>query len=117
MSPYEKCLFWWTGVHLFGLELPGRIGSIPFIRMKAEQVLGGDRGELERLLRFMELPWNDRWLGYERGRADALIHETPDGVDPLEVHRHPTTIEVARELGYTVTRQSHGEPHASGVSS
>jgi hypothetical protein len=117
MSPYEKCLFWWTEVHSFGLELPGRIGPVPFIRIKAEQVVGRDRGELERLLRFMELPWDRHWLEYDGGISDALPHEEPGDVDPLEVHRHPTTIEVARELGYTVTRQSNGEPPARGVSS
>jgi hypothetical protein len=117
MSPYEKCLFWWTEVHLFGLELPGRIGPVPFIRMKAEQVLGGDRGELERMLGFMELPWDGRWLSRVRGGADAQLREEPGDIDPLEVHRHPTTIEVARELGYPVTRHSNGEPHTGGVSS
>jgi hypothetical protein len=99
LTPYEKCLFWWTEVHLFGLELPGRIRSVPILRVQAEDLLAGDREALERLLAFMELPWHEGWLEHSRRVVDRW--QQHDGrVDPLEVHRHPTTVELATELGY-----------------
>jgi len=39
MSPYEKCLFWWTEVNLFGLEFEERFTRVPFLRIKSEKLL------------------------------------------------------------------------------
>jgi len=30
-------------------------------------------------------------------------------VDPLEIHRHPVAVDVARRLGYDVSRLNRGE--------
>ena len=117
LSPYEKCLFWWTEVNLFALELPGRLRQIPFIRIKAEDMLSGKRPELERLLKFMGLPWDPRWLDRASAVADSWHRQARVLTDPLEVHRHPTTIELARELGYVVAGRTRGELHSGAVSS
>jgi hypothetical protein len=103
LTPYEKCLFLWTEVQLYGLELPGRIGRIPFLRIRAERLLAGDRRALVRLLRFLELPWSDGWEAHHRRVADRWQDYAEHGVDPLELHRHPTTVEVAAQLGYDVS--------------
>jgi hypothetical protein len=103
LNPYEKCLFWWTEVGLFGLELPGRVQPVPFLRVKAEALLGGEREEIERLLDFMQLPWRSGWLEHAGVRVDRWHHHTDRHVDPLQVHRHPATVEVARRMGYELT--------------
>jgi hypothetical protein len=100
LTPYEKCLFWWTEVHLFGLELPGRTGGIPVLRVSAEDLLAGKREVLGTLLEFMSLPWRERWLELVGRRVDRWHQLSSDAVDPLEVHRHPTTVDVAQRLGY-----------------
>jgi hypothetical protein len=102
LSPYEKCLFWWTEVHLFGLELPLRLRAVrvPFMRVRAERLLAGERVELERLLEFMGLPWRAGWLEHAERMVDRWHHHTDQDVDPLQVHRHPRTVQVARQLGY-----------------
>ena len=117
LSPYEKCLFWWTEVNLFGLELPGRLRPTCFIRVKAEKLLAGERRELERLLGFIRLPWDERWLAREDANEVGWQCSVPEHVDPLEVHRHPTTIEVAAKLGYDVAALTRGELDAGAVSS
>jgi hypothetical protein len=104
LSPYEKCLFWWTEVHLFALELARRLPGIPLHRVQSERLLAGERAELERLLEFMGLPWRDRWLEHAGRRVDRWHHHTDQPVDPLQVRRHPRTIEVASQLGYDVER-------------
>jgi hypothetical protein len=107
LSAYEKCLFWWTEVNLFGLELPGRFGTIPLLRVQAEDVFSGEREPLGRLLAFMELPWHRGWQ--RRGALTLDRWPRPhDGVDPLEVHRHPATVETARELGYELAGLTRG---------
>jgi hypothetical protein len=107
LSAYERCLYWWTEVNLFGLELPGRFGAIPLLRIPAEHAFSGEREPLERLLEFMGLPWRRRWqvgAGADLGRWPR----PPADVDPLEVHRHPATVETARELGYELAGLTRG---------
>jgi hypothetical protein len=108
LSGYEKCLFWWTEVSLFALELPGRFAAVPFTRVKAEAVLSGERAELERLLEFMDLPWDRRLQGGMGCPIDRWPPYPGRDVDPLEVHRHPATVETARELGYDLDRLTPG---------
>src|SRR5947209_6235009 len=95
LTPYEKCLFWWTEVHQFALELPPRIGAVPLIRVQAERLLSGDRAELARLLQFMGLPWHEGWLDHAHRLVDRWQHHTNQDVDPLAVRRHRRTVEVA----------------------
>jgi hypothetical protein len=117
LSPYEKCLFWWTEVNLFGLELPGQVTEIPFIRIKAEAMLSGDRDELRRLLSFLALPWDERWAARADARLDRWQRRPGTVVDPLQVHRHPATVQTASELGYDVAHLRGDELYARGVSS
>jgi hypothetical protein len=112
LTPYEKCLFWWTEVHLAGVELPGRLDGIPVMRIRAEDLLSGRRAPLERLLAFMELPWRDGWLEHAGRIVDRWLHHPDELVDPLEVHRHPTTVELARELGYEIDGLNAGSLEA-----
>lgn len=100
LTAYERCLFWWTEVHQFGLELPDRIASVPFHRVQSEGVLRGDRATLSRLLEFMGLPWHDRWLELTGRVVDRWQHHTDEAFDPLVVHRHRRTLDVASTLGY-----------------
>ena len=118
LSPYEKCLFWWTEVSLFGLEFPERVPQVPFLRLKSEDLLAGDGETLERLLDFMDLPSHDGWRLETRRRVDRWNHRTDRRVDPLEVRRHPRTLEAAQRLGYdaagidvgTLEARYSGEP-------
>lgn len=100
LTPYEKCLFWWTEVHLYALEVPERLTGIPFLRVAAEKLLAGNRGELERLLAFMDLRWHDGWPDHAGRVVDRWHHRTDLDVDPMEVVRHPTTVRVAAQLSY-----------------
>jgi hypothetical protein len=100
LSPYERCLFWWTEVSLFGLEFPERAAHVPFARVRSEDLLGGDRGTLERLLAFMDLPWDERWTARTDALVDRWHHRTDSDVDPLAVLRHPATVEAAARVGY-----------------
>jgi hypothetical protein len=104
LAPYEKCLFWWTEVHGYALELPERLENVPFLRVRSESLLGGDRSELERLLRFIDLPWSDRWLELGGCVVDRWHHRTDEPVDPMQALHHRMTLEVAGLLGYDVAR-------------
>jgi len=100
LTPYEKCLFWCTEVNLFGLEFPERMPVIPFLRVKSEELLAGDRDTLERLVAFMDLPWRDGWIAQTERVVDRWHHHTDSDVDPLQALDHPATVDAARRLGY-----------------
>jgi hypothetical protein len=65
----------------------------------------------------MGLPWDPRWLDRASAVADSWHRQARVLTDPLEVHRHPTTIELARELGYVVAGRTRGELRSGAVSS
>lgn len=119
LSAYEKCLFWWTEVHLSAVELPGRIEPVPLLRVSAEEILSGNRRALEELLEFIGLPWREEWREHAGRRVDRWPRLAVDAVDPLQIHRHPTTVELARRLGYEMAglnvgaleARYRGQPH------
>jgi len=100
LSAYEKCLFWWTEVHAYGLELPARLAGVPFLRVRSEALLAGERATLERLLAFIGLGWQERWRELVGRVVDQWHHHTDQPLDPLLIRRHPRTISVADRLGY-----------------
>jgi hypothetical protein len=100
LSPYEKCLFWWTEVHRYGLELAERLERIPFLRVKSEDVLVGHPPTLQQLLGFMGLDRRDDWRAHTKRVVDRWHHHTDALVDPLEVLAHPMTVQTAGSLGY-----------------
>jgi hypothetical protein len=89
------------------------------LRISAEEIVSGDREALEQLLEFIGLPWRDRWLDQAVPPVNRWPRLAADAADPLEVHRHPTTVELARELGYEMARLNvgtlearyRGQPH------
>jgi len=120
LSPYERCLFWVTEVSLFGLELPERCPEIPFLRVRSEDMLAGERDVLKQLVEFMGLPWDERWLAQTERVVDRWRHHTDRDPDPLAIARHPAAVEAMERMGYSLDEldlaaleeRYHGEPHA-----
>ena len=57
MSQYEKCLFWWTEINLFALDLQRNFESIPWLTLKYEKVFSENgKNELSKLVNFLSLP-------------------------------------------------------------
>lgn len=100
ISPYEKCLFWWTEVNSFGLEFPQRAPEIPFLRIRAEDLLGGEERTLVDLLRFLGLPRHQDWTARLGRRVDRWHHHTDQDLEPELIARHPATVTLARQIGY-----------------
>lgn len=100
MTPYEKCLFWWTEVSLFGLEVPRRLSGIPFLRISSEDLLAGRKGTIERLLGFIGLGRDPRWRARTSQVVDRWHHQAEELADPRLVRRHRLTCWAAAQLGY-----------------
>ncbi|MDP9068032.1 MAG: sulfotransferase domain-containing protein [Actinomycetota bacterium] len=125
MSPYEKCLYWWTEVHLYGLEIQSRYPEIPFLRCKSEDVLSADPDTLERLADFLHLD-ADRELAARVDRpVDRWNHRSWIEFDWRQIFDHPRALAVAEVLGYNpgsvederLEQRYVGPPHLAGVPS
>jgi hypothetical protein len=122
LSPYEKCLYWWTEVHNFALEFEERaaVHGVAFVRIASEEMLSGERMVLQRLLAFMGLPWNERWIERTSTIVDRWHHHSDEDVDPMAIGRHPLAVDVAHRLEYDVgtldidalMARYHGRPDA-----
>jgi hypothetical protein len=100
LTPYERCLFWVTEVSMFGLEFEQRCAAVPFLRVKSEAMLGGDRATLRALVAHMGLDWDERWIERAGTPVDRWNHHTDHDVDPLLIERHPAAVHTAQRLGY-----------------
>lgn len=100
LTPYERCLFWWTEVNLFGLEFAARLPHVPLLRISSERMLAGDPVTLSRLATFIGATWDERWIARANRVVDRWQHRTDAGFDPGLISRHPLTMAVAGALGY-----------------
>ena len=100
-SPYERCLFWWTEVHTYAFELQRRYPSLPYLRVRAEDLLG-DRRALEELAAFLGVGWNEALARARDVRVDRWHHQTDEDYEWRAIERHPETVALAAALGYDV---------------
>ena len=104
LTPYEKCLYWWTEVNLFGLEFAERAPHIPLLRVAAEPLLAGEPDVRGELLNFLGLPDHPGWERAGGRVVDRWRHRTGEPVEPELVARHPRTVQTAAALGYDALR-------------
>lgn len=103
LTPYEKCLYWWTEVNEFGLEFAEREPQIPLLRISAEDLLSGEGETLPCLLDFIGVSFDPSWRDRLEMVVDRWHHHTEQMADPHLVLRHPATVAVAGRLGYDVS--------------
>lgn len=111
LSPYEKALFYWTEVHLFGMEVETRFSDVPFHRVRFEELLSSP-SELMRLTSFLDLPFRNEWRNSVGIRVDRFRSKKPLSVDWTEINRHPKTVALGKQLGYDLFELSGSELHA-----
>jgi hypothetical protein len=104
LTPYEKCLYWWTEVNLFGLEFAERVPQIPLLRVAAEPLLAGAPEVRAGLLSFLGLPDHPGWTAAGKRVIDRWQHHTDQPVEPELVARHKRTVQTATALGYDALR-------------
>jgi hypothetical protein len=99
MSMYEKCLFWWTEINLYALELRQRRPDIEFTLVRYEDLFGPSEQTLERLIGFMGLGY-DPALRELRSRGVDRYHLKAPPMDWKLVFKYSRTVALAKEFGY-----------------
>ncbi len=104
LSPFEKCLFWCTEVHLYARELRDRFPATAFHRMRAEDLFSGDERALRALMEFLRLPYHASLAGRSSERVDQWHHRTHLEFNWRQIFDHPMAVELCRSLGYDLDR-------------
>lgn len=108
MTPYEKALFYWTEVHLYGLEIPLRYPNVPYIRLRSEDMFG-DPNALRPLIEHLNLPYRSELSNRVAQRVDGWYKKTKLHIDAKAIARHPQTLALAERFGYDVWGVSESE--------
>ena len=101
MSQYEKCLFYWTEIHLYGQQLKHENPSWRWHDLRFEDLFGSDIFELRRLVEFSGLSFMPEIMKLQKKRTDNYVHKTNTQNWRL-IERYPITCELANGLGYHI---------------
>lgn len=101
MSGYEKCLFWWTELHRYALDLHRRRPDIAWHATTYEALFAPTPDALHALADFCGLPRRPALGALRERRTDQYRFRTwPD--DWGKALQSPETVEVAEALGYDI---------------
>ena len=100
MTPFEKSLFYWAEVHLYGLEVRRELPEIPFLQLTFEDLLTGTPAQ-ERLAAFLDVPYRPAWREASAIRVDANPMDI-NTVDRSQLQDHPEIASLARHFGYDI---------------
>lgn len=100
MSPFEKCLFWWTELNLYALELAERFPAVPYLFVRAEEMLAGDSATIAKLTGHIGLPDSDALARRADRVEDNWNHRTDRDLDWRTIRDYPAALELAERFGY-----------------
>ncbi|MBW8849500.1 MAG: sulfotransferase domain-containing protein [Xanthomonadales bacterium] len=101
MSGYEKCLFWWTELHRYAIDLHRRRPDIAWHATTYEALFAPTPDALHALVDFCGLPRRPALGALRERRTDQYHYRTwPD--DWRKALQSPETVEVAEALGYDI---------------
>jgi hypothetical protein len=100
MTAFEKGLFYWAEVHLYGLEVRKELPEVPFLQLTFEDLLAGTPAQ-ERLAAFLEVPYRAAWRDASAIRIDAIPNDT-NTIDRSPLQDHPEIASLAKDFGYDI---------------
>jgi hypothetical protein len=100
MGMYEKCLFWWTEINLYGLDLRREHPTVPYLLVRYEDLFApGEPATLRRMVEHCGLAFTAE-LAAARARTVDDFRQKAEPADWELIFRYPRTVSLARELGY-----------------
>jgi hypothetical protein len=100
MTPFERSLFYWAEVHLYGLEVRKQLPDVPFLQLTLEDLLAGTPAQT-RLAAFLDVPYRPAWREASAIRIDALPKHV-NTIDRSPLQDHPEIASLARHFGYDI---------------
>lgn len=102
LTPFEKCLFFWSEFHLHALELHERFFAMDYLRIRFEDIFNSAQAgdTLRRLVHFIGLPWRDALLDNLQQKEDRWPRKVARLDDWRDVYNHPQTLALALQFDY-----------------
>jgi hypothetical protein len=108
MGMYERCLFWWTEINLYALELRGRYPDVEFSVVRYEDLFDPEKRTLESVIRFMNLAYKPSIEELRLKKVDRYHWKSPP-VDWELIFKYTQTVALAKQFGYDLNDLS--TPH------
>ena len=114
LTIYEKCLFWWTEINLYGLELERMQPEVPYLRIRYEDLFAsGEPTALQQIVSHCGLAFFPELSAARAQRVDAWQHPGPS-VNQRVILKYRHIVELAEQLGYRIGTDDVGaSPSAS----
>ena len=94
MNMYEKCLFWWTEINLYALELQEKYPDLEFFFLRYEDLFGENIEVMSALVAFMGLAYNPAIHLHTSKIVDSYRYKS-SAVDWTLIYSYPKTIALA----------------------
>jgi hypothetical protein len=108
MTAFEKALFYWTEVHLYGREVQDAFFSVPFLRVNFEDILAREETR-RRFAQFLGVPYRSDWNDFPQRRVDRYHNQTYNAIDVRNIHGIPEARHLAADFGYDIDGIENGE--------
>jgi hypothetical protein len=108
MSTFEKALFYWAEVHLYGREVRDGLFPVPFLQVNFEDLLA-DQEARRRLAQFLGLPYRSKWNDFPQRKVDRYQNQTHNTIDLGRIQRMPEIVNLAADLGYDIDEIENSE--------
>jgi hypothetical protein len=109
MTDYEKSLFFWTEINLYGEELRSRYPSLPFIRIRFEDMMDPASAALSEIVRFIGWPLRPGLRAATTTTVDRWHLTTDTNIDRRQIYGFPDALRLARDYGYDVDSVSDSD--------
>ena len=103
MSVFERCLFHWTEINTYALDLRAELAEdVRWFHARTEDLFDPKSERLVELVEFLGLPVRADFLSSRGERVDQHATFTSLPLNLTDINKHPETIELASLLGYAV---------------
>jgi len=103
MDEFCKCLFWWTEINRFALDLKKKTDRTPWLSIRFEDVFDSNDDEpLRTLCEFLEFPEREVFLKSKAEKVDMHQAVAKNSIDIELIEQYKETIQLMSELGYSL---------------
>lgn len=100
MSRFEKCLYHWAEINLYGLWLQETYRKTPFLRIKAEDLFEKPEVMYRQIMKFIGIPWQ-KDINMESHHIDNYSRRTRERINPELLLQHPEIIRLMNKFSYS----------------
>ncbi|MFN2285038.1 MAG: sulfotransferase domain-containing protein [Anaerolineae bacterium] len=107
LTTFEKCLFWWTEINAYALEVRSIFDAAQYHFVRFEDIFANEGSALEELTDFIGLPYR-HVLGKRKAKCVDTFKYTTEAVDWRLIDKYPGTLSLMDRFGYSSSDYNSG---------